>query len=60
MSDNNGCLILLGIFGFCVIILLCSLIDGNVMVGFYILGFLAVIAIIVWLISLFSGNKSQR
>ncbi len=60
MSDNNGCLILLGVFGFCIIILLCSLIDGNVMVGFFILGCIAVIAIIVWLISLFSGNKSQR
>ena len=60
MSDNNGCLILLGAFGFCIIILLCSLIDGNVMVGFFILGILAVIAVIVLLISLFSGNKSQR
>ena len=60
MSDNNGCLILLEVFGFCIIILLCSLIDGNVMVGFFILGCLAVIAVIVWLISLFSGNKSQR
>ena len=60
MSDNNGCLILLGVFGFCIIILLCSLIDGNVMVGFYILGFLAVIAVIVWLMGMFTGNKGQR
>lgn len=60
MSDNNGCLILLGVFGFCVIILLCSLIDGNVMAGFFTVGCLAVIAIIVWLMGMFTGNKSQR
>ena len=59
MSDNNGCLIALGVFGFCIIILLCSLIDGNIKAGFFILGCLVVIAIIVWLMGIFFGNKSQ-
>ena len=60
MSDNNGCLIVLGVLGFCLIILLCSLIDGNIKAGLFVLGLCVVIAAIVWLISLFSGNKSQR
>ena len=60
MRDNDGCLIALGVFGFCIIILLCGLIDGNIKASFFGLGCMAVIAIIVWLICIFFNNKSQR